>query len=344
MWLFTESGYLDGAAWDIVLTCFSELWHNAHGNLLATVLVDNLGIHRNAEILERAHSKLVNLFFLPPNTSHFLQPLDDLVFAKYKTTLELWATRYAAAIRKNGQRRTSTELITAVVDIAFEAAFDKATIIKSWKNTFMWPFDEEGLERAARLNVGEIVKEEKISSPRKGKLTPKEVRDMTKKVFVGLAERNGEVTKKIEDGSIRLKTPVNWGVAYDTESFVKLNREKRLDEERTANERAAAKLLKEQEKAARTAAAAAKAEERAVKKRARDEEALIKSCRVSDCGLKWNTRSKGVWMWCEGCDQFGVCPDHWAKGKNGSGQKQMRAHESSCPLCQAPQRKKAKKE
>jgi hypothetical protein len=51
------------------------------------IFVDNLGIHRNLEVVRRFYSKNYHFVFLPPNSTHFMAPLDDVLFANLRKFL-----------------------------------------------------------------------------------------------------------------------------------------------------------------------------------------------------------------------------------------------------------------
>ncbi len=125
---------------------------------MATLLVDNLSFHKDLDPLVLAKKNFVYVLFLPPNTSHFLQPLDDLVFARYKTHLARLARQLLLALMETKTKRTPAEIITAVTEAAESIAFKPQAIRDSFKNCGMWPIDYQMIENMAYLNIGKPTK------------------------------------------------------------------------------------------------------------------------------------------------------------------------------------------
>jgi len=116
---------------------------------------------------------------------------------------------------------------------------------------------------------------------------------------------------------------------YDTESIL---REMEIEErEMQAKEEEKQKITEEKE---------ARRQEKEAKRKLREAELVIKSCRIEGCDCIFKIKESKYWMWCESCEEYGICPDHWNAGPKGTGQKQMRAHESNCGAPQPPKKQR----
>ncbi len=135
---------------------FCEIYRSRHQGLDCTLLLDNLAVHHKPGPLLAAFDSNVKVQFLPPNTSHFLQPLDDKVFAIFKQQLATLATNFADALAWQGEKSTPLEIITAVSSIASKVAFKKQNIVESFANCDIWPFSPEKIRLAAGVNVGKV--------------------------------------------------------------------------------------------------------------------------------------------------------------------------------------------
>lgn len=74
---------------------FCKVMASLYGGIDITLLAGNLGIHHDADVAQIALRHGVSLVFLPPNTSHFLQPLAQEAFAIYKSVLDKFAVSIA---------------------------------------------------------------------------------------------------------------------------------------------------------------------------------------------------------------------------------------------------------
>ena len=133
-----------------------ESWNKHRPGLDAIVYCDNLAVHRQPTHLQWAKDHHVNFNFLPPHTSHFLQPLDDLLFAVYKSQLNLLARRLNSALsmKADDEDELSNAMLSAAHHIAISKAFSKKRIIKSFDNTGIFPFNKEKILARAHQNIG----------------------------------------------------------------------------------------------------------------------------------------------------------------------------------------------
>jgi hypothetical protein len=106
----------------------------------------------------RALPKNIDVTFLPPYTSHFLQPLDDICFAIYKTKIAAIAARLNKAFGSRGFAERgasrSTHILTLASFLAEKLAFEKSKIQKSFKRTGIYPWNKALVLKNARINSG----------------------------------------------------------------------------------------------------------------------------------------------------------------------------------------------
>jgi hypothetical protein len=76
-----------------------KLWLAEHKIMHCWLFGDQLGAHKCADLVAEARKSSLMWRLFPANTSHFLQPLDDVVFASFKHHLKIewkgvnWITR-----------------------------------------------------------------------------------------------------------------------------------------------------------------------------------------------------------------------------------------------------------
>ena len=79
----TSSGLLNADLWDCAINKLIEIIHvcSATPDKEIILVTDNLGIHQQVASIKAALEKGLYQIFFPPNCSHWIQPLDHLLFA-----------------------------------------------------------------------------------------------------------------------------------------------------------------------------------------------------------------------------------------------------------------------
>ena len=98
----------------------------------------------------------VMCWLLPANTLHFLQPLDEKIFANFKRTL-----RSMANMMMKNVAVTNRELMHMFFTIAYDAEREDLTlgvIMGSFKATGVYPFDPKRIMQLAKLNAARGLK------------------------------------------------------------------------------------------------------------------------------------------------------------------------------------------
>ena len=250
---------------------FGELWRQAHPSAWCYLFGDQLAAHKVPSTVKDALEMGVMCWLLPANTSHFLQPLDDTIFARFKKILG----SSAAKIRLH-QDASPLQIRMAMNQAGFEAekeAFTDRVIQRSFQNTGLYPFDPERILHLLDLNAGTSIKSTRESH----------VQVMIRSVEHLFSKKKGET--KMKDGKARvaastLFSPFELLAAAEAE-------EKRKEDE--ANAKAEAKRVKQ--------------EERESKRRAL-------TCHVDGCTVKTKKEggARG-WFQCNVCGSI-FCKNH----------------------------------
>lgn len=145
----SESGYVTTELWSEILNLFCQVWedNNLHG-LKCNLLLDNLAVHRNVGVMLRCATRNVVTWFMPPHTSHFLQPLDNLPFAMLKRKIRS-ASQGDGDWRHLCNVKSSTFNVVATAADALKEVFTVETIRHAFKSTGIWPFSPAVVARNA---------------------------------------------------------------------------------------------------------------------------------------------------------------------------------------------------
>jgi hypothetical protein len=313
-----------------VLKEFSDIYEEAYPGLKAIVLTDNLRFHHNVGPLKYAMTKGVILVFLPPNTSQFTQPLDDLVFAILKSSLEDLALKLLRAYSSLNEKVSSLEVITAVTGLALEAALKKSHIVESFRRTSIFPFKPAEILAAAEANIGEPSPVEfKEYNPENPSTY---LRKKMSQLMANKIAQNREIVEQVEATTTRVTVTAMYKTRYDTDSILRETRAEEIALRAKEEEKKKLSEEKEERKQAKEA-----------KRKLREAELVIKTCRIEGCECVFKIKESKHWMWCESCEEYGICPEHWNAGLRAKGQKQMIDHEVNCGAPQ-PAKKRSKSE
>jgi len=154
---YTETGYSNTVLHAAIMGKFCDIWAAGNPARRCYVFGDQLGAHKSVSMVRDALRKRVMCWLLPANASHFIQPLDDAVFARFKQILG----RAGGKLRLR-QDATTNEIVMAMFQAAFEAekeAFTDRIIIRSFANTGIFPFSPARILHLADLNSGKMATE-----------------------------------------------------------------------------------------------------------------------------------------------------------------------------------------
>ena len=123
----------------------------------ALLFSDQMSSHLEPVVVADALSRNVHMWSLVANTSHWLQPLDDLPFANFK--LVLTKEHNKTVFRKAIQGKALANLLVPAAYRAEKEAFTPAVIKRSFSNCGLFPFDEmKIMDRFAR-NTGVLARQ-----------------------------------------------------------------------------------------------------------------------------------------------------------------------------------------
>lgn len=294
---WTESGFVDAATFAVVMEAFCDEWRLRNPNQECMLIGDQLGAHRQVEVVRAALKSNVLCWWLVANTSHWLQVLDDKCFARIKKVVPVLSDdKIIQALMTNQPTRD------CLLEAAYEAerlALTRETIQAAFKSVGLYPWDRKRVIELARVNLG-------IGLPSDG--VADQSRAAAAVVIRQAYDQRAADQKKVVSGvAVVKKAKVYSGkdLIAQHEARVAANAKAMADKE-------AAALEKEAEKAAK---AALRAEE--------NEQRKLLVCRACDQRVH---RSSKEWHVCT-CGSYRVCPPCL---KNSEGKAMVSAHIVVC--------------
>jgi len=130
----TSIGSLVGA----VVDTFVAEWEVRNPGVPAILFDDQLGVYRHPDVAERALDKAAYLCFLPKNTSHVIQPLDEAPSASVESFVAA-AAQHGAIDGVLSNEGTANVLLHAAFT-AEARAFSRASIVGAFRRCGLWPF------------------------------------------------------------------------------------------------------------------------------------------------------------------------------------------------------------
>jgi len=189
--IFTRSGYVTKEAWNIAIDTFLSVLKAKDDSRDFLLITDRAGAHMDIEAMKKLQKRQVTLLLLPSNTTHFLQPLDDAVFATHRRVLENMAHSKSRASVIQGIRIKNDALAASMQ--AEHQAFKETIIRGAFKATGIWPFSRRRIMANHHKSVG--------ASQPEGipvETTRKTVIQMAERVMAQiLAENKHQVIKKV---------------------------------------------------------------------------------------------------------------------------------------------------
>jgi hypothetical protein len=298
-YMFTDTGYLDVESWRAIMKYYisltQQLWPGVHSLLF----LDKLSIHTQPDIVKQCIEKGVHTLFFPSNASHFIQPLDNLMFTNFKKIFYKEVREWMSNSTLH-HKKLITALI-AVAPLAEIKAFTLTVIKASFLNTGIYPWNPKLILEHAALNNSEMKQPLKNSTP--------SVEDEARKItMMVLDETIPEKTVK------QVKAKVIRSQIYTSQDLID-NHDKRQLEARKVQEekvqkkreRDEKKQQKQEEKTKRKEEKEKKRLERIEKKAEEEKEKahkkLVNTCKV--CAAIWKGSKK--WMGCDWCQEWWLC-------------------------------------
>ena len=241
---FSETGFINDTLFEKCVTAFCKEW-KANGRTHHVWLFgDQLGSHTRVNLARTALDHGVAMWLLPSNTSHFLQPLDEKIFALFKSIIARGS--YVLSVASSFSNVQRQQLWWSLAYEAETEAFTPQVIKSAFRSTGLFPWDPARIMSRAELNAGKIAKSD---GPNK-----KHVVDAAVNIIKSLADRAESLARKTKGYTVSvvandLHSPFR-RIAYDNE--VREREEaKRLEKERKAKEKSEQLEAKKAERLAR---------------------------------------------------------------------------------------------
>jgi hypothetical protein len=254
----------------------------------------------------------------PPNTSHFTQPLDQVIFAIFKSVLDKLAQDIAQESNIAGARVTSSEIMSMATAFAAAAAFREDAIKEAFRTSFIWPWDLTAFLDAAQRNIGQPKRRivERVPDLKA------QVREEARRVSSQFLQHARQSFSERKKSFVSVAAKVDYSNSVTAEQLIQLK-----DDERAKKKAEAA--LKD-----------AMQEERAAKKREREKI----TCKAIGCKTYENSRldkKRNPFRWCDYCYDFGICGAHFEDEQYAT---LLSDHESTCAMRPPRGRKAARKQ
>ena len=329
----TKTGYTNRVLWVRMLDIVAKVWQRHHPGLHCVIYMDNCSPHRSdrsstleSDFILKLHKRGVHCFFLPPNTTAWLQPLDDVAFGNLKLLIgRSHADRcFEAAVTEDADGRLDLQ---DAVD-AESRAFSKQTILKSWIHTGLSrPADDRDLDpqkimALARRNYGLMKGRQRSTVAAAQKLT-----------LDTLAQVSNRKRSAPSQVTIDPDTPFT---PEQIEALLRRQEQDRQEQEEARAQRQSEKEAERQAKRARRQQTREEATEanrlkkaerqllRSRKRWLREQQAAknFQKYHCLSCQKRWKGGSK--WLECDTCDMASIC------GECPDGQAAMEQHEEQC--------------
>jgi len=237
-----------------------------------------LGVHRHPDVIERALEKGVYLFFLPRNTRHITQTLDEAPFGVFQRIVATGA-QHGVIDGMLGDGGTRNALLGAAY-AAESRAFLPKVIIGAFRRCGLWPFDPERVlsQVADALGLGH---------------TDDTIRGVSSAAAADVIHEATSRSKAAKKRTSTGSTVVQRAVLQAPDALLEQNK-------KIATNKASDEAVKAARAIARAQKRVKKAEEESLAAAAR----VANLCRV--CATRTYRGGKG-WSGC-GCGRFRVCP------------------------------------
>lgn len=309
--IYRNTGCVDGETWHEIAKCFVAHVQLHHPGKEFTLLLDNLAAHTELEALRMLKGGAVRCVYLPKNTSHFSQPLDDKVFGSLRRTMTKLVN--ACGMSKNWFAEANwASIVLEAYEEAAPSSFTPTLICASFRDCGQYPWSPDTLRRRAREAAGVS------SQPTESEMQATVAEAITMHVLAKHQQ------KRRPDADATFATQVVSHQAYLAEDVFRIKEEQK----RAADLKAADKEQRQQQRANMLLRKGAPADSWC--------------CQHGACTQKWSRRTEITWHECETCELYLVCDEH------ADAVTFMARHEASCsgefnPRASAPQPQKRRR-
>lgn len=140
-YVVTPNGYTSDDVFPNLVAQFELDFHKLYPDTPAVIYADRLSSHTTPELLATTSAKQLTFVLFPAGTSHFLQPLDDVVFGLFKTKLRMYRDELLAS-NPFSHSIVKDSLLKAMM-LAVQEALQPGPITAAFLNTGIYPWDSE---------------------------------------------------------------------------------------------------------------------------------------------------------------------------------------------------------
>lgn len=180
----TAKGYMTKDLWKAACDQFAQLLYAEFFAKECVLVLDNLSAHVNPQTVAHLAKKGLRCLFLPPHTSHFLQPLDNGPNGAIASEVRTKRAQTHRNATLTGEDPSGT--VPTLIVLAARHRLTSRVVSACWEVTGLWPFDEKRIREAAEPYLKEPPK---IAS-------------------TGLAPRIETIARNIYDTAFALASPV----------------------------------------------------------------------------------------------------------------------------------------
>ena len=149
---YTITGWVTKEVWVKSIMEFCRIIKENYSGKNMVLFMDRLAAHKNKRAINSLKENLIEVLFFPIKTSHFLQPLDQLIFAIFKNGVRMDMMK-----AKQGRKLTKTQLLKVfleVVERSIVAAMKYNIVSRSWRNTGVYPWSPSTIKQKLFENIG----------------------------------------------------------------------------------------------------------------------------------------------------------------------------------------------
>jgi hypothetical protein len=297
-YLFTKTGYTNNSTFPIILAEFERDFHHRYPGLDAVVYMDRLQSHVTSEVLATMVGHGLHGVLLPAGTTHFMQPLDDAVFACFKNLLRGYRDEQLGA--NTGHQGPQDDPLLLAMIRAFDDSVKPGVIETAFSNTGLYPWDSEKILMRASLAYADA------------NSVPTDPACPIQAVIAAIQATSTPIPL-VAISNFR-KHQLDLNTRYDLADIVFQDQAYYQELDRQEQEKALAKRQKLEERDKNQAIKDQKKLEKKIQREARlarnmaDRPNWSLARRQSSClycADEW--KGKKGWEWCSNCDDVGIC-------------------------------------
>ena len=293
---FTKNGYITTELWRNIITKFLERTKEVRIGKRALLLVDRHSTHLDIFALQELAENGVDTIFFPAKTTHWTQPLDNLILANLKKVIDQKLVRFVFCNLIRGRKPLSP--LQHVVQDSVEEALTPAVIRKAFEETGVHPFSRHVIEEKAQI----FLASEQVQSASR---SDDDVIDLATSTFTRLlhsytpprSSKRGRFAERAQ-----LDTSAQMIARHE-----QLEQERKTELEQKELEREEKQQRKQQEADNRRKAIEDRQNQRQQQQEARRRKEADRKNRnrCGECDME--KKKQKVWWVCSLCDAFGLC-------------------------------------